>query len=577
MTLVGKRTLSSSSRILGLAFCASLAASGCEHGEQGQPALAPTAPPPSPAAAPGTPGAPGASQSAALSNPAAQPLPPPVIVRDAGFKTPESVYYDAERDVYLVSNINGKPTDADKNGFISRVSPDGKVLDLKWIDGSKAATPLNAPKGMTIADGMLFVADITTIKIFDAKTGAPRGRMGVPGATFLNDVATAPDGKTFYVSDSGLKMKGDSFEPTGSDGVFRIGTRREAEPLIRGKELNGPNGLVADDKGVWVVTFNSNELYYVSKDGKKKEQVQTLPGGGLDGIQKLADGSLLVTSWHAKTIYKGTPGGTFTPLVTGLDGPADIGYDSKRNRLLVPRFTGDQIEIHTLGPAPAAPPAGAPGAVTAPAAPPGHGQHAPQSVPNASAPGASPGAAPPAGPPQHPAHPAHPQHPHGGPPGQKAGPHSAPPPGHKAGPNSASTPAPAQPKPPAAPAAPVNPTAPAAPIPPAKPSSPVAPPVAGNPGPAKPPAGAAKPPATPPTPPATTPPAPGAKPPAAPPTPPAATPPAPGAKPPAAPSKPAPGGGAPGAGPGATPPAPPKAPPAAAPGKPSGAAGAPAK
>src|SRR5262245_10177215 len=54
-----------------------------------------------------------------------------------GFQTPESVLYDADNDVYLVSNINGKPLDADDNGFISKVSPDGKITELKWIDGAK--------------------------------------------------------------------------------------------------------------------------------------------------------------------------------------------------------------------------------------------------------------------------------------------------------------------------------------------------------------------------------------------------------------------------------------------------------
>src|SRR5262249_7581594 len=34
-----------------------------------------------------------------------------------GFSTPESVLYDADGDVYLVSNINGKPAEADDNGF----------------------------------------------------------------------------------------------------------------------------------------------------------------------------------------------------------------------------------------------------------------------------------------------------------------------------------------------------------------------------------------------------------------------------------------------------------------------------
>jgi hypothetical protein len=55
-----------------------------------------------------------------------------IIVEDVGFATPESVEYYAAEDVYLVTNINGSPFAVDDNGFISKISPDGKVLDLKW-------------------------------------------------------------------------------------------------------------------------------------------------------------------------------------------------------------------------------------------------------------------------------------------------------------------------------------------------------------------------------------------------------------------------------------------------------------
>ncbi len=32
---------------------------------------------------------------------------PPTVIKDIGLATPESVLYDADADVYLVSNING--------------------------------------------------------------------------------------------------------------------------------------------------------------------------------------------------------------------------------------------------------------------------------------------------------------------------------------------------------------------------------------------------------------------------------------------------------------------------------------
>src|SRR5205823_1591551 len=67
-----------------------------------------------------------------------------------GLSAPESVLHDAQADVYLVSNINGSPFAKDDNGFISRLSPSGEVMELKWIDGSRRDVELNAPKGLAL-------------------------------------------------------------------------------------------------------------------------------------------------------------------------------------------------------------------------------------------------------------------------------------------------------------------------------------------------------------------------------------------------------------------------------------------
>src|SRR3989304_8228704 len=71
---------------------------------------------------------------------------PAITVQGVGLQTPGSVLYDAAEDVYLVSNINGSPTAADGNGFISRLGPEGQVLALTWIGGARAGVALHAPQ-----------------------------------------------------------------------------------------------------------------------------------------------------------------------------------------------------------------------------------------------------------------------------------------------------------------------------------------------------------------------------------------------------------------------------------------------
>jgi sugar lactone lactonase YvrE len=261
-----------------------------------------------------------------------------------GFSTPESVLFDDQTDLYLVSNIKDTPFAKDDNGFISQVAPDGVVRALQWIDGAKPDVTLNAPKGLAFLGDTLYVADIDTVRMFDRKSGAPKGEVVIKGATFLNDVA-AGDG-VVYVSDSGL---GEGFKPTGTDAIWEIKDGKATAIAKQGKDLDlgRPNGLAVVDGKIWVVTFGTGELYRL--DGGKKVDAVKLPKGSLDGIVVGKDGKLLISSWEGQAVFEGPAAGPFTEKVTGVESPADIGLDLKRNRLLIPLFQKNAIEIHPLG------------------------------------------------------------------------------------------------------------------------------------------------------------------------------------------------------------------------------------
>jgi hypothetical protein len=270
----------------------------------------------------------------------APPPPPKPTEITEGLSTPESVVYDAEQDVYFISNINGQPTGIDDNGYISRVNAETLQSDAKWIDGAKQEITLNAPKGLAIAGGDLWVSDVTTVRRFDRKTGAPKGEVAVKGTSFLNDVAA--DGNLVYVSDTGVDA---SFKPLGKDAIYKI-ENNKATRLVGGKNLNGPNGITVAGGKLWAVSFGGNELYAI-ENGKKGTAV-TLPNKGLDGLVALPDGSFAITSWDAKTVYRGQPAGPFTAFVENVDAPADAGFDSKRNRLLVPHFMENKVTFHDV-------------------------------------------------------------------------------------------------------------------------------------------------------------------------------------------------------------------------------------
>jgi hypothetical protein len=279
--------------------------------------------------------------------PAAPAPPPPVeptmTVKDAGLATPESVLYDEVDDVYLVSNINGGPSAKDGNGFISKISPDGTVVALKWIDGSAKATPLHAPKGMAIANGLLYIADIDTVRVFDRKTGKSKGNIALKGATFANDVAAGPDG-TVYVSDSGVTIDDKGITPTKTDAVWMI-KKMKASALAKGEELGKPNGLFVTDKGVWVSTFGSGEVYTLDAKGVRGS-IQKV-AGALDGLYVSGD-DIWVSSWESNSVMRGTGAGYFSQVQGDLPAPADFGYDSKRKLIVVPLFNDNKIVAYSL-------------------------------------------------------------------------------------------------------------------------------------------------------------------------------------------------------------------------------------
>jgi hypothetical protein len=114
-----------------------------------------------------------------------------------GLNVPESVlvYRSGKTNYLFVSQINGDPSAADGNGSIARLNFSGEIDEPNWVTG------LNAPKGMGVHEGKLYVADINEIVIIDIKSAQIEKRILVPGAQFLNDITI--DGKgAVFVSDT---------------------------------------------------------------------------------------------------------------------------------------------------------------------------------------------------------------------------------------------------------------------------------------------------------------------------------------------------------------------------------------
>ena len=265
-----------------------------------------------------------------------------------GFKTPESVKWDASSGYWYVSNINGQPPAKDNNGFISRLTKDGAVDSLHFITSGKNGVTLNAPKGLAIIGDTLFVADIDVIRAFNKTTGAPIRSWDVSkqGAKFLNDVATTPGGDV-YITDTQVAFGADgAVSHTGTDRIFMISKdRKSATIAFQSDSLGRPNGITWDTKGnrFVVVSFGSSAVHGWAPGSKDVTTIATGPGQ-FDGVEFTSDGRLLVSSWADSSVSV-VNGNSMTHIVTGVEAPADIGLDPARGLLAVPLFNKGQVEL----------------------------------------------------------------------------------------------------------------------------------------------------------------------------------------------------------------------------------------
>ncbi|MDH4076655.1 MAG: hypothetical protein OEW29_12015 [Acidimicrobiia bacterium] len=245
---------------------------------------------------------------------------------------------------------NGSPLAVDNDGFISRIAPDGTVLDPKFITGG-----LSAPKGMAMVGHTLYVVDIGTVHLFDVDTGEASGAVPIPGAAFLNDIAAARNG-TVYVSDTGFKVDATltGFEPSGTDAIYEINRQGQVSVLAQGNALlHHPNGVAVKGSGeIAVVTYDPfdgvHELLVLDRHGRLKT-TSDLPAGLLDGVVLVNGQRAVVSSWETASIYEVQPGGQITQIATNLPSPADIGFDPQRSRILIPLMIENSLVILPYG------------------------------------------------------------------------------------------------------------------------------------------------------------------------------------------------------------------------------------
>ncbi|MEE8321409.1 MAG: hypothetical protein V3R68_06160 [Gammaproteobacteria bacterium] len=252
----------------------------------------------------------------------------------AGFNNPESVVYDKAANVLYVSNVNGSAMDKDGNGYISRISLEGEMIDAEWITG------LNAPKGLALYGKKLYVADIDTLVEIDIASASIKKRYPVLDAKFLNDVTAAKNGD-IYVSDMMLNR------------IHRLKDNR-FEIWLETPALESPNGLLAEGDhlvvGTWGVMtegFSTNIPGHLKTVSIKDKTINSMgdgtPIGNLDGVEEDASGGYYVTDWMAGKLLHVDASGKSKILLTLNQGSADHEFIKEKNMVLIPMMKDNKL------------------------------------------------------------------------------------------------------------------------------------------------------------------------------------------------------------------------------------------
>jgi sugar lactone lactonase YvrE len=282
----------------------------------------------------------GAASVVALTTLAAAAQQPEMVWEATGFEAPESALYDAANDLVYVSNIAGQPLEKDGNGYISKLGADGQLVEQQW------ATGLDAPTGMALHEGTLYVADIDSLVAVSVEDGKIADRWTLSGAKFLNDVAVDGQGRVF-VSDM-------------LDAAIYVLDGGEFSEWIKGGNITAPNGLLTEENRLVVASWGvlSGEGFETETPGHLKVvdlatgEVQSLgtgaPIGHLDGVEPDGQGRYLVTDWMDGALLRVSAEGEAEQLLDLDQGSADLGYIQDQNLVLIPMMSDGKVVAYRI-------------------------------------------------------------------------------------------------------------------------------------------------------------------------------------------------------------------------------------
>lgn len=205
-----------------------------------------------------------------------------------GFSAPQSVC--AFGRYLFISNMgDGDPNNS--SGYISKLTSKGEIVDKYWVAG------LKAPRGISVLNNRLYVADGGLIRGFNLLTRKEEFTLEMPETDMLMDIESLHDGVSFAVSDAkngliyrvyfngdyyslilepiegvaGLYFKSrnlyfcasatENGKPRSRVGYLKIRvSKNEVIPYFIGSAVGRFRGIAVEDRSIFVTDYGTDEI-----------------------------------------------------------------------------------------------------------------------------------------------------------------------------------------------------------------------------------------------------------------------------------------------------------------------------
>jgi DNA-binding beta-propeller fold protein YncE len=243
-----------------------------------------------------------------------------------GFSNPYGVTVDTEKNYIYVSNVNGNANARNDSGFVSRLKGDGSVDKIRFIDGASPAITLNAPKGIAVAGGRIYIADIEKLRAFDQATGKFLFDVNfgdLPVQHFYG-IAVGPD-KSLYVADGPANV------------IYRVDVQKQHEVtvFISDADLGQPHGIVwFPGRQVFAIAgWSSGKVTAYDQAGT----AQIFPAillRTLEGITADNAGNMYVASSGLGAIYRIAANFSLESFWPSVNAPMGVAFSSSGNEVV---------------------------------------------------------------------------------------------------------------------------------------------------------------------------------------------------------------------------------------------------